>query len=235
MVFRNPNRSTRTRGRGAEVKNNISAIRRALLKWYSHSGRTFLWRKPNATLYERIVAEALLQRTQAGTVNSFFPGFLKRFPGWATLALATPEEIGEYLKPIGLWRRRANSLSRLARSMAKRRGKFPKTRDEIEQLPGIGQYIASAVLLFSCGAREALLDTNMARVIERLFGPRRLVDIRYDPELQATARLLVGDKTPSTVNWAILDLAATVCKTTNPICDRCPLVAWCLHPQSMRH
>jgi A/G-specific adenine glycosylase len=209
------------------------AIRRAILRWYGTNGRRFPWRKPSATLYEKIVAEVLLQRTQAATVNLFFRAFLNRFPGWNALAAATPDEIAEFLKPIGLWRRRANSLSQLAAVMAKRRGKFPTTRDEIEALPGVGQYIASAVLIFSQAKPEPLLDGSMARVIERIFGPRQLVDIRYDPHLQAMARLLVAGPAPDKINWAILDLAAIVC-TTTPSCHLCPARRWCSYANSMR-
>jgi A/G-specific adenine glycosylase len=223
----------RSRNKQSDVEEKTTVIRRAIMAWYKHSGRTFLWRRSRATLYEKIVAESLLQRTQAGTVNSFFPAFLRRFPSWRSLAASTPDEIGSVLKPIGLWKRRADSLFALSQSMAKRRGRFPRTREEIERLPGVGQYIANAVLLFSRGEPEPLLDTNMARIIERLFGPRRLVDIRYDEGLQATARLLVRGTNPAEANWAILDLAATVCKSKAPLCVQCPLRTHCRHGHSL--
>jgi A/G-specific adenine glycosylase len=173
------------------------------------------------------VAEILLQRTQAETVAGFFPRFVKCFPSWKRLAEITEEELQEWFKPIGLWRRRAASLYTLANEMARRRGRFPRKRDEIEALPGIGQYIGNAVLLFCYGERHPLLDTNMARVLERYFGPRKLVDIRYDPYLQSLARDVVTGDNPALVNWAILDLAALVCVQKTPHCHECPLADGC--------
>jgi A/G-specific adenine glycosylase len=207
-------------------------MQRALLSWFKANGRQFPWRKPRVTLFQAIIAEVLLQRTQAETVAKFFPAFLARFPNWCSLANVSPDNIGEIIKPIGLWRRRSASLSSLALVMAARRGKFPRSRQDIEQLPGVGQYIANSILLFSQKRPEPLLDVNMARVLERVFGPRRLADIRYDSQLQATARILVGGEDPIALNWAILDLASKVCIRRLPRCNECPLKKWCRYLKS---
>ena len=202
-------------------------IRRALLRWYQDEGRHFRWRNRSAGLYQKIVAEVLLQRTQAGTVAAFYDDFLKRFPNWQSLAESSAAEIGNHIKPLGLWKRRGESLAALASVMSSRRGRFPRTRREIEQLPGVGQYIASAVLLFSQTEPEPLLDVNMARVLERLFGARTIVDIRYDPHLQFTSRVVLHGREPERINWAILDLAALICVSRNPRCSVCPLLRFC--------
>jgi A/G-specific adenine glycosylase len=201
-----------------------------LLSWFREHGRHFPWRKKSTTGYERIVAEILLQRTQADTVASFLPSFINRYPSWRKLAEATEGELQEWFKPIGLWRRKAASLYRLANKMATRRGRFPRERSKIESLPGIGQYIASAVLLFCHGDAQPLLDASMARVLERYFGARKLVDIRYDPYLQALARkvISVDEQSAVQVNWAILDLATLVCKKKLPKCNICPIAGGCL-------
>lgn len=117
----------------------------------------------------------------------------------------------------------------LAQEMAKRQGRFPRERNEIESLPGIGQYVASAVLLFCHDVPQPLIDVNMARVLERVYKPRRLADIRYDPYLQELARRVVGCDRSKEVNWAILDLAALICVTGQPRCDVCPLSDLCSH------
>jgi len=82
--------------------------------------------------------------------------------------------------------------------------------------------------MFVHGHPEALLDTNMSRVLERYFGPRELADIRYDPYLQALARRFVAHGSGREVNWAILDLGATVCKPRTPTCEVCPMARGCL-------
>ena len=105
-----------------------------------------------------------------GTVERFFPSFIRRFRSWSDVSAASIEDLGEVLRPIGLWRRRAGGLKALASEMVRRRGSFPIDRRQIEALPAVGQYVASAVLLFAHGRPEPLLDANMARVLERLFG-----------------------------------------------------------------
>jgi A/G-specific adenine glycosylase len=116
--------------------------------------------------------------------------------------------------------------------MVRRPDGFPSSREELETLPAVGQYVASAVLLFAHKRPEPLLDANMARVLERAFEPRRLVDIRYDLRLQALARLLVRSRDPIRVNWAILDVAARHCGPRLPKCDGCPLRSRCNHALS---
>jgi A/G-specific adenine glycosylase len=111
--------------------------------------------------------------------------------------------------------------------MKRRRGRFPAAREELESLPGIGQYIANAILLLCHGQPQPLLDVNMARVLERNFGPRQLVDIRYDPYLQTLANRVISSVDARRLNWAVLDLAAVVCSNGAPRCIECPLAKSC--------
>lgn len=207
---------------------SVRTFRRAILQWARRRGlRNLPWRQDDATAYQRIIAEVLLQRTRAETVAGFFRRFVRRFPSWRALAQAKETELKQFLRPIGLWRRRSLSLGRLAKQMASRQGQFPKTRSEIEALPGVGQYIANAILTICHRERRPLLDVNMARVLERYFGPRRLADIRYDAYLQRLATEVVDYHDALLVNWAVLDFAALVCTARAPHCSCCPLVDEC--------
>lgn len=206
----------------------LAELRKRLLHWFETHGRNFPWRGASVTKYQHVIAEVLLQRTRAETVARVFPKFIKEFPSWKQLESATVSDLQHHFRPVGLWRRRAASLQALARAMTKKKGRFPKEREKIEALPGVGQYIASSILLFCHGIPEPLLDTNMARVLERVFGPRRLADIRYDSYLQTLARSVVCCDKPVQLNWAILDLAATTCLIKNPRCGECPLSSLCL-------
>lgn len=161
------------------LQSEIEEFRSNLLEWYRANGRNFLWRKKSNPIYQKVIAEVLLQRSRAETIAAFYPVFVTRFPSWASLASSTEEEIGEFLKPVGLWRRRASSILKLAAEMRRRNGKFPRTREEIESLPGVGQYIANAVLMFAHGEPQPLLDVNMARVLERYFRPRITAVYRF--------------------------------------------------------
>jgi A/G-specific adenine glycosylase len=220
---RQNNAANRKTARGHDVR----LFQARLLRWFKYSARDFPWRKVRATIYQRVIAELLLQRTRAEAVSNFLPVFFKRFPSWERLSKAPERETGAILQPLGLWRRRAASLKKLAAEMARRRGRFPRGRAQIESLPGIGQYIANAVMLFCHGAPEPLLDVNMARVLERFFGPRKLVDIRYDRYLQELSREVLYSSDAVSLNWAILDLGALICTTQKPRCDECPLRSGC--------
>ncbi len=211
----------------APTLNKARWCRRQLLAWYVRHGREFPWRSCNASLYQQVVAEVLLQRTQASTVSKFFDSFFQKFKTWNDIDMAPIGQLENALRPIGLWRRRATALKALARELVVRGGSFPPSREELEALPAVGQYVASSVLLFAYNRAEPLLDESMARVIERVFEPRRLVDIRYDRRLQALARLLVRSRNPARVNWALLDVAARNCLRRTPNCNECPLKRHC--------
>ena len=195
--------------------------------WYDASGRSFEWRSPKASLYMQIVSEIMLQRTRAETVASFLQKFLKKYPGWIELAGANQLELSEMIRSIGLQNRRSRTLIELAQAVIGNGGDFPDSREGIEGMPGIGQYVANAVELFQIGQPRPLLDTNMARVIERYFRKREMADIRRDPWLQSIAQYLVERGSAKELNWGFLDLGALVCKPANPDCHVCPLSSGC--------
>lgn len=205
----------------------IRNFRRNVLRWFPNSGRTFPWRGSGQSKYRLVVAEVLLQRTRAEVVAAIYLRFFAAYPSWSRLAKARVEDLQELLRPLGLWRRRATGLLSLARAVRANHGRLPTDRAAIEGLPSVGQYIANAVELV-CGMSPApLIDVNMARVLERCFGPRRMADIRYDPYLQRLAWRVTGCAESITVNWAVLDLAAMICGARSPKCDACPLKAGC--------
>jgi len=199
-----------------------------ILEWYSANGRVFPWRKKGLTHYQYIVAETLLQRTKAETVAKFYPQFIKDFPNWKVLANANLEKLETYLKPVGLYKQRSKRLISLAQEMVKRKGRLPKERSELESIPFMGQYIANAVELVIFNQPSPLVDVNMARVLERFFGARKMVDIRYDPYLQNLALEVITIQNSKEINWAMLDFAAIICKARNPLCYKCPLRKYCL-------
>lgn len=222
-------RGPATAGTRSPSDEEVQRFQQRILAWFTKYGRAFPWRHPGASLYRRLLPEFLLQRTRAEVVASFLPQFLRRYPSWRALGRAREEDLGELLRPLGLWRRRAASLRALARALSARGGRLPRSRAQIDELPGVGQYIANAISLFAWNQAEPLLDVNMARVIERCFGPRVLADIRYDPGLQAAARRIVSGVEAIRINWAILDLAALVCHKVNPRCLQCPVLKLCAH------
>jgi A/G-specific adenine glycosylase len=205
----------------------IKFLQKELLKWYKVSGRHFPWRNKSISTYQKIIAEVLLQRTKAETVAKFFKQFVKDYPSWKSLADADLKEIENYLKPVGLYRQRSIRLQNLAKEMLKRKGRLPKDRTDLESIPFMGQYIANAVELIVFNQPSPLIDVNMARVLERNFGKRKMADIRYDPYLQGLAKKLSDHKNSKDLNWAVLDFAAIICKANGPICKNCVLSVKC--------
>jgi A/G-specific adenine glycosylase len=204
-------------------KRQLTGLKSRLLAWAKEEGRRFPWREASATTYEKITVEVLLQRTTARAVASFYREFFDKYPSWHQLAAAEPGDLEHFLKPLGLWRRRAVSLAGLARYAVSVEGHFPRHAAGHRDIPALGQYVSNAVLMFQHGQAVPLLDVNMARVIERYVRPRKLADIRFDPWLQAAAHWFARGPRAVEANWAILDFAALVCKARKPECPVCPV------------
>ncbi|MFD2582485.1 hypothetical protein ACFSR6_08300 [Pedobacter vanadiisoli] len=198
-----------------------------LLAWWKDHGRHFPWREEFLSDYELIIAEILLQRTKAETIANYYKIFLESYPSWQSLAAARESDLAFLLKPIGLYNQRAKRISALAKSMKQRGFIIPHDRTLLDEIPFMGQYIANAVELLIYNQAKPLLDVNMARVLERYFGPRQKADIRYDPYLQSLAHEILVDVNAKEINWAILDFAALICQSRTPKCLTCSLSINC--------
>lgn len=200
---------------------------RAVVAWGQGARRTFPWRRADRSPFELTVAEILLQQTRAEKVAAVIPSVLERYPDWRSLANATSTEVETSLRPLGLQRRRAARLRELARQLVDRGGTLPGTVSELEQLSGVGQYTARAIRVQLAGERVAPIDANVARVLERVFGPRTLADLRYDPYLQQLALNTTPKHDPGAYFVSLLDFGGVVCTARNPSCDVCPIVTRC--------
>lgn len=206
----------------------LELFQKRILIWFNHHGRAFTWRNNDMSPYELIIAEVLLQRTKAETVAKFYEKFLMQFPSWTDIAQADIHLLEEYLIPIGLYRQRAQRLKKLAVYMIDHNETLPLERSELEDVPFMGQYIANAVELLIHKRSKPLLDVNMARVLERFFGPRKMADIRYDPYLQSLSHAVVDHVDSREMSWAILDFAALICQSRKPLCITCFLSDSCI-------
>lgn len=205
----------------------IRVFRARVKEWSEVNGRSFPWRRPGQSFYRILVAEVLLQRTRAESVAAIYDQFFAQYPDWASLAEAVPEEMQELLRYLGLWKRRPPKLIAFAQAVLDMQEQMPDSRGKLEEIPAVGQYVASAALLFRGIENAPLLDIGMARVLERYFGPRKLADIRYDPYLQDLAYQVVDCEGAIKMNWAMLDLAGLVCTVRMSKCRVCPLRSSC--------
>ena len=213
-------------------RSEVAWFRRRLQFWFQHNRRDFPWRH-SSDPYAICMSEIFLQQTSARKVADVIGAFIARFPDWSTLSKATPAEIEGVIYPLGIYQRRAKTVHSLANAVVSL-DSLPRTRRGLENLPGIGQYIANVLLVVLQGRRMPFLDVNMSRVLERFFGPREMADIRYDPYLQVLARKAINVRDALAANWTILDFAALVCTKRRPRCLDCPLFERCREAQKIQ-
>jgi A/G-specific adenine glycosylase len=167
-----------------------------------------------------LVSELMLQQTQVSRVVPRWAEFLERFPTPSACASASVGDVVRAWAGLG-YNRRAVSLHRTAVAVVERHdGRLPDDLPGLLALPGVGPYVARAVLAFAFEADVGVLDTNAARVLARAVAGRRL---ETRSEAQALADSLVPAQTGWAWNQAVLDLGALVCTRRRPACKRCPL------------
>jgi A/G-specific adenine glycosylase len=205
----------------------VRRFQRRLLAWYARHGRDLPWRRTRAP-YRVLVSEIMLQQTQVERVIPKYRQFLRAYPTLRALAAAPVEEVRRLWYPLG-YNARPVRLHAIAReSVARYGGRLPDTAEALRALPGIGRYTAGAVLSFAYGRDAAVLDTNVRRVLTRVFlGPRRAARLRGDGALWAMAAALVPAGRGSDFNQALMDFGATWCTARRPRCPACPMRAFC--------
>lgn len=203
-------------------------VRRRLLRWARGNLRAFPWRETRDP-YSILVAEILLRKTTARMVTATYEEFLRRFPTSSDLADSSVRELTVLLAPLGLSAQRAEQFAALGRALQDAGG-VPRDVDLLASLPGVGPYSTAAVRCFAFGEAVPMVDTNVARVVSRVFGvtPTRFEARRCPSIWETTATLVKPSKAPRRLNWSILDIAAALCKPRKPLCHLCPLANTCL-------
>jgi A/G-specific adenine glycosylase len=202
-------------------------FRRTLLRWYVSHARRFPWRETDDG-YTILLAEVLLQRTQAPQVQDNYWRIATAFPTPHALAAAPLETVQEALRPLGL-AKRAATLKRMGEELVTRfDGRVPMTVTDLITLPGVGRYIATATACFAAGARLAVLDANVVRVFSRFFGVTSYRKRpRDDSALWRLAESLLPRTRAADYNRALIDFAGLVCKARTPLCPDCTLRRRC--------
>jgi A/G-specific adenine glycosylase len=199
-----------------------------LVAWHADRGRHDLpWQK-NRSAYRVWVSEIMLQQTQVSTVIPYFERFMARFPDVRALADAGADEVLHLWTGLGYYAR-ARNLHRAAQLIRDTHGgRFPADFDSVVELPGIGRSTAGAILALSTGARHAILDGNVKRVLARYYAIDGAAD---DHATLATLWERAEENTPreaaAIYTQAIMDLGATVCTRSSPRCGECPLARDC--------
>ena len=197
--------------------------------WQRRHGRRDLPWQGARDPYRIWVSEILLQQTQVATVIPYFGRFMARFPDIEALARAPEEEVMRHWSGLGYYARARNLHRGAQEVVARHGGRFPATAAEVEALPGIGRSTAAAILAFSTGARLAILDGNVKRVLARHFGVEGAVDsASVLRELWTLAESLLPARGIETYTQGLMDLGATVCGRSRPDCAACPVRDTCV-------
>jgi A/G-specific adenine glycosylase len=235
----------------ARKPKRAQAFTRRLIAWFERHGRDLPWRRTRDP-YQVLVSEFMLQQTQVSRVAEYYPRFLERFSSLDELARAKPRAVREAWDGLGYYAR-ARNLHALAKQVSGAGGQVPGVRDQVSgvrdqvsgvrgqvpgdpdeliKLPGVGRYTAGAVASFAYEKPVPAVDTNVARVLGRIFfgqratgnpkghGGRRLWDL-------ASALVPKDGKRAWKFNQALMELGALVCKARRPLCPECPVSTNC--------
>lgn len=214
-----------------EVKDNLDLaktnwFRCQLSNWASHHLRDFPWRR-TLDPYAIFVAEFLLQKTGATTVAPIYKTFLARYPTIKALALAPVKEVAFLMQPLGLHFRAERLCQSVQMLIESYGGKIPTTEAQLLALPGVGKYTARSVCANAYGQPLAILDTNVARILERFFGLQGGRVKSRCKLLWKAAEQVAPEAEVNKWNLTLLDFGALVCTAKNPRCTQCPLQQQC--------
>lgn len=204
---------------------------RNLGKWWDRNKRNFPWRN-TFDPYHVMVAEVLLHRTRANQVIPVYQDLVSRFPTVKSLSLAALDDVKRIIHPLGLHWRTNLLYEAVGKVMNQHNGRIPSGKRELESLPGVGHYIASAIRCFAYGYPEVLLDTNIVRILGKFFGIEVTSSSRRSKYIHKLCRNLLDVEQPRAFNWAMLDLGALVCKPKHPLCGSCPVGVRCSYKKT---
>lgn len=208
-------------------RRELAAFRKQLLGWFRQNRRDLPWRRTQDP-YRIWLSEIMLQQTRVAAVIPYYERFLERFPDIHALAAAPQDEVLRLWSGLGYYGRARNVQRAAQEIVAKHGGVFPRAERDALVLPGIGSYTAAAILSIAYGAKYAVLDGNVARVLARIFAVKGdLRDARRWHGLQKSADALLDPKSPGDWNQAMMELGATLCTPQSPQCLLCPVTKFC--------
>ncbi len=214
-----------------EANNHILEVypfRETLIKWGSENFRPYPWRFTNNP-YHILIAEVMLHRTQAPQVLPVYESFIDKYPDIISLAKSKKEELHSILFSLGL-RWRIDLIMDMALELFEKFDKqVPQEKTDLLSLPGVSEYVASAVRCFAWNLPEPIIDTNTVRVTGRIFNLSIKDSSRRNPLFRKLIKSMVDLDQPRAYNYAMLDLAALICtKARTPKCEVCPILKFCV-------
>ena len=207
----------------------LKEVARRLVSWWKIRGRRYPWRESRDP-YRVFIAEVMLHRTRADQVAPIYIRFIERYPTVNDLATADLKDLEDILYPLGLrwrWRFLLETARRIVRVHG---GEFPRAKEDLLSLPGVGEYISAAVRIFAFNERDVLVDANIARILGRVVGIKVKSDLRRDRCIRRVVQRLIEDvNNLRELYYALIDLGGDTCRSRDPKCEICPLKDVCRH------
>lgn len=202
------------------------ALGKKLRVWARRNPRSFPWRT-DKTPYTVLLSEVLLKRTTSTAAASVYRDFLTAFPNVRALSEADESTLQRMLTRIGLQYQRTKALVEMARHIVQHfEGTIPSSSEDLREIPHVGNYTAAAVRSFGFGLPDAVVDSNVMRILRRLFAKHmRRRNLSFSDCETLAAILLPRDH--QTHNFAMVDLGALICRYDHPRCRICPLSRLC--------
>jgi len=200
----------------------VSELRQILFNWYRQNGRDFPWRHTKDP-YKIMIAEFMLHRTRAEQVVPVYLEFIEKYPDVFSLAGAGHEDIKKVTQHLGLHWRSGHFIEAAKFVVEHYSGKFPENYVELRKIPGVGKYVAGALMTVSFNKPAPVVDSNIARFINRFYGLDLSGEIRRKKAIVEKAMDLFSCANPGEFLFAIVDFTAIICKPRNPECNNCPI------------
>jgi A/G-specific adenine glycosylase len=207
----------------------MNAVQTRVIDWYHQNARELPWRSPDRTPWGVLVSEIMLAQTPVARVEPAWVDWMRRWPVPAALAADQPAAAIRHWDRLG-YPRRALWLHQSAVVCVERfDGEVPQTYEELRALPGVGDYTASAVLAFAYGRRSVVLDTNVRRVLARIWAGSQYpaASITSAERAMADACVPADDETAAQWSVAAMELGALICTSASPRCGECPVQDAC--------
>lgn len=208
--------------------SKIKFFTQKLLEWFHGNARDFSWRKETDP-YKILLAEIMLQRTKAAQVNPVYNEFVTEFNNIDLLNNINVNCIAKHIKKLGLLWRSEKLIEMTKYIIEHYHGKIPQAKKDLLQIPGVGEYIADALMVFAFNEKKTVVDSNVIRVTSRFFGLDLKGEVRRNKKFYEFCQLLSKDLQQNEIknfNWGLIDFSFLICKPI-PKCRSCPLSKKC--------
>jgi A/G-specific adenine glycosylase len=209
------------------TKSELTSFQKTVRRWYVRNRRDLPWRRTRDP-YAIMVSEFMLQQTTVTAVMPYYRVWMKKFPTVKALANATEPEVLRAWEGLGYYSRARNLRGAAIEIMDRFGGRFPRTSQDLLDLPGVGRYTAAAIQTFAFDESVGILEANTTRLLARLFNVTAAADSALGREqLWTHADRIVPRQNAGEFNSALMDLGALVCLSQKPRCPACPVQSFC--------